>query len=397
MIRLGVIGAGTRATHLAATAVKQDPAVRLAAVVDPDRVGAETRLAEAGVPTESAAWFDHVRALYDEAVALDGVLIGTRCDIHTQVAMDVAALGLPVFMEKPVGITRDQLEGLRIAFAGRDEQVVVSFPLRLSPLFEKTRDLVRRGRLGKINQITAVNFVPYGGVYFGQWYRDSATTGGMWLQKATHDFDYLCELAMAEPVGVMAMDTQRIYGGDMPDDLMCSACDLASSCPESPRNIALRDDDGGMGKEDHLCAFSKSIKHHDAGSAMIMFENGVHASYSQNFVSRRSAFSRGARVTGYEATLEFDWADESITITEHHGSAVEHIKVAAGSEHHGGDDHLIRNFLEVIRGDDVSRAPLRLGLRSAELCLAACDSAASGKLEMMSKPGRPTPSLTFRR
>ncbi|MEM8494894.1 MAG: Gfo/Idh/MocA family oxidoreductase, partial [Planctomycetota bacterium] len=114
---------------------------------------------------------------------------------------------VPTFLEKPVGLNQAELDALRIAFAGRDDQVVVSFPLRMSPLFERARELVRRGRVGKMNQITAVNFVPYGGVYFGQWYRDAKATGGLWLQKATHDFDYICELAMAEPTGAMAMET----------------------------------------------------------------------------------------------------------------------------------------------------------------------------------------------
>ncbi len=396
MIRLGVIGMGARATHILATAMEQDPSVRLALVVDQDHAAAKERLAEKKIETTRTRWLSDAARIADRTGELDGVIIGTRCDSHARVAQDVAPLRIPVFLEKPVGVTRDQLEALRVAYAGRDDQVVVSFPLRMSPLFEKVRDVVRRGRLGKINQITAVNFVPYGGVYFGQWYRDTATTGGMWLQKATHDFDYLCELAMADPTGVMAMDTRRVYGGDMPEDLRCSACDLTATCPESPRNIALRGDDGGMGKEDHLCAFSKSITHHDAGSAMIMFDNGVHAAYSQNFVSRRGAFSRGARITGYEATLVFDWADETMTITEHHGKSIETIKVGGDEGHHGGDEQLVRNFLEVIRGDDVSRAPLRYGLRSAALCQAARDSAASGRFEPMPMSGPTNPALPLR-
>ncbi len=395
MIRLGVIGAGVRATHLITTAAKQDAAVRLRVVADTDKDAARNRLAESGIGLGDTVFLNELRQVPDHADAVDGWIVGTRCDTHARIAMDLAPLRVPVFLEKPVGLTHDQLDALAVAYAGRDDQVVVSFPLRLSPLFEKARELVRRGRLGKMNQITATNFVPYGGVYFGQWYRDTATTGGMWLQKATHDFDYLCELAAAEPTGVMAMDTRRVYGGDMPADLVCSKCDLAGTCPESPRNIALRGDDGGMGTDDHGCAFSETIQHHDAGSAMLRFDNGVHAAYSQNFVPRRSAFSRGARVTGYEATLTFDWATESLTVIEHHGTAVETIKVGGETGHHGGDEQLVRNFLEVIRGEDVSRAPLRHGLRSAALCLAARDSAASGRLEPVNSPGVSPATLTL--
>lgn len=389
MIRLGVIGAGQRAAHLVHTAQTLDPDVVLAVVADPNPQQARKALDEAKVTgLDATAFVPGVEQLLDRADALDALMIGSRCDLHTPIAVAIADAGLPVFMEKPVATSYEQLAELASAYAGREDQVVVSFPLSMSPLFKRAMSIVRQGRLGKINQITASNFVPYGGVYFGQWYRDYDTTGGMWLQKATHDFDYITKLAMAEPVGVVAMQTQRIFGGNEPENLRCSGCDLADSCPESPQNIKVRGDDGGMGNGDHLCAFSKSIRNHDAGSAIVMYDNQVHAAYSQNFVSRRSAFSRGARVTGYHATLEFDWATESLRVTEHHGQAVENIDVKTGEDHHGGDTMLARNFIDVIRGNDLSQAPLQDGIRSAAICLAARTAADSGSAHPIQSPGK---------
>lgn len=394
MIRIGVIGAGLRASHLVKLMALQDPAICVSAVVDTARLEAEKRFAEATIEANNIRWFADTDQLLSDQVAgeLDAVLIGTRCNTHAELACKIADLRIPILLEKPVGISQPQIEMLSTAFQGRHETVVVSFPLRFSPLFRKARDLVRRGRLGKINQITATNFVPYGGVYFADWYRDSDLTGGMWLQKATHDFDYICELAMSAPEGIMAVETQRIFGGEMPEDLTCSKCDLTAQCEESPQNIAIRGDDGGMGTEDHRCAFSSSIKNHDAGSALITFANGVHASYAQNFASRRSAFQRGARVTGYDATLTFDWATGSIEVIEHQGKAVEIVKIEAGEDHHGGDTELIRNFLDVIRGESTSLAPLEYGLQSATLCLAARESVSSNTFQRYQLP---RPSTRF--
>jgi len=314
------------------------------------------------------------------------VLIGTRCDLHAPLAVKVAPTGLPVFLEKPVAITTDQVRALHAAYAGRAESVVVSFPLRVTPLFQNVLDVVRSGRLGTVNQIQAVNAVPYGGVYFAQWYRDFHTTGGLWLQKATHDFDYLNQLVAARPTSVVAMSTRKVYGGSMSEDLRCSACPVARECPESPAAIAARDDDGGMGRGDHACAFSKSIRHHDAASAMILYADGTHAAYSQNFVSRRSAAQRGARVTGYLGTLAFDWYPETVRIIEHHGTAVEEYKVRVPDGHHGGDAALGRNFLDVIRGGDVSHSTLEDGLLSATMCLAARTSESSRRVEPVHLP-----------
>src|SRR3546814_15437632 len=63
-----------------------------------------------------------------------------------------------------------------------DLSVVVSLPQRVTPLLQAVLEVVRSGRLGTINQVQAFNYVNYGGVYFGQWYRYYATTGGLWLQ-----------------------------------------------------------------------------------------------------------------------------------------------------------------------------------------------------------------------
>src|SRR5215216_4103278 len=106
-------------------------------------------------------------------------------------------------------------------------------------------DIIRSGRLGVINQVQSVNNVPYGGVYCGQWYLDFEKTGGLWLQKATHDFDYITQLLASHPATITAMHSRLAYGGSMPPELVCSRCDRNDTCPESPQNLALRGDDGG--------------------------------------------------------------------------------------------------------------------------------------------------------
>ena len=392
MVRLAVVGLGLRAAWLVSTLRRADPSLRLVAVADPSTERATARLGDAGAsPSDAPPRFvPDVAALVGGPRDFDAVLVGTRCDLHADTAVALAALDVPVFLEKPVAITAGQVDRLAGAFAGRlgaDGRVVVSFPLRVSPLFRSALDVVASGRLGAVNQITAVNYVPYGGVYFGQWYRDYEATGGLWLQKATHDFDYLFALADAagggRPTSVAAAETRGYFGGDMPDDLRCSDCALVNTCPEGPPAQARRGDAGGMADgpdggtpgNDHWCAFGRSIRHHDAGSAILRFASGLHASYAQNFVTRRSAAARGARVTGSRATLEFDWVAEVVRVTEHHGTAVDERRLAAAENHSGGDDALAANFLAVVRGDAESASPLAAGLLSVAACLAARSSA----------------------
>lgn len=386
MIRLAVIGSGLRAASLVKLAQEMDAEVRLTAVADPDGDNAKAHLRDAGVDFEGTKFYGSTDDLIEHADQFDALMLGTRCDLHTPIAVKLASLGLPLFLEKPVSITFEQLADLSSAYAGRDEKVVVSFPLRMTPLCQRVNEIVQSGRLGVINQVVAFNDVPYGGVYFGQWYRDHKTTGGLWLQKATHDFDYINHLLDATPMAIAATSTRRVYGGSEPADLKCSTCTKTELCPESPTNILKRGDDGGMGKEDHACAFSSSIQNQDAGSAMVMYDDATQLTYTQNFVSRRSAARRGARITGYYATLDFDWFTEKIRVTEHHGQAVDDIHVPVAEGHHGGDSVLIKNFLHVIRGQAASKSTLEDGLVSAAMCLAARESASTGSFQQITVP-----------
>jgi predicted dehydrogenase len=236
-------------------------------------------------------------------------------------------------------------------------------------------EVVESGILGTVNQVQAVNNVPYGWVYYSRTsYREYSKTLGLWLQKASHDFDYLNQV-LGRPKAVTAMMSRTVYGGDMPHDLWCSACELSDSCLESPSSTERTGNIRGASEGDHLCVFGSEILHQDAGSAIVQYEQGAHAAYSQNFVSRRGAARRGAVITGYKATLSFDWYKNALTVIHHHSDRVDHVEIERGSEHMGGDEALVRNFADVCLGRDESRSDLTAGLVSVAMCLAARESA----------------------
>jgi predicted dehydrogenase len=377
MLRLAVIGLGGRSSGVIGIIRKISADVRVVAIHDADPRAARERVVQFGQTVDEIQWFDSAEKLLENSREYDGLMIGTRDDTHTAMAVIASETKLPLYLEKPVAVDRAQLETLHAAFAGREDDVVVSFPLRVTPLFSKVMEIISSGRLGKINQVQAVNNVEYGGVYFGQWYRTYKECRGLWLQKATHDFDCINLLADSEPLMVAATSSRLVYGGNMPNDLKCSACRITDSCPESPKNIALRGDDGGMGKGDHWCAFSKGIENQDAGSALLLYANGIHASYSQNFLARRTMGRRGAIVMGYTASLEYDWKDNSIRVVDHHKDHVEELTVEASQDHGGGDEVLAMNFIDLMRGRSKSISDLCAGIRSAAMCIAAMESARS--------------------
>ena len=260
---------------------------------------------------------------------------------------------------------------------------MVGFPVRVSPLCELAARIVRSGTLGTLAQLQAVNNVPaYSIGYYMGWMRDEAQTGGLWMQKATHDFDYLLSLLgdgelAGQPTRVIAMESKQVFRGDRPAGLHCRECDIRHECVESPYLPgSARARQTGREAPSLQCAFAVDTGNHDSASALIQFESGLHVNYTQNFVTRRGAAARGATVIGHDATLSFDWYRDEVVVHHHHEARVERHSFGKGDEgHHGGDDELGRDFVKAMSGRTSSRASLASGLESARLCLRARDAA----------------------
>ena len=173
-------------------------ALEVAGIVDPDKQGAFNRLSEV-YKKAAPPFFSSLNEALD-ATDPDGVMIGTRCDLHTELALPVMSRNVPMFLEKPVSITKKQALELYEANKSYTSQAVCSFPLRVSPLVKAAKEVVSSGALGTIEHVQAVNNVPYGGAYYHYWYRDESITKGLWLQKATHDFDYIIDILESPPV-----------------------------------------------------------------------------------------------------------------------------------------------------------------------------------------------------
>ncbi len=367
-MKLGVIGYGTRIRWMISQMEKVDPSCQVAAIVDPRSNEIQEQLGE-----EKGR---RINFFYtpEEMLAqggLDGVLIGTRCSLHTEMALKVLPAGLPLFIEKPIATTYEDLIRLKAGYERATSQVVVSFPLRFTPLLQLAKEIVASGKLGTIEHVQAVNNVPYGSVYFHNWYRDEMETGGLFLQKATHDFDYLNELIGLTPVAICAMTSKQVFKGTKPAGLRCADCEDNQTCEDSSVRIDRTEEPLG-----DYCCFAEDTGNEDSGSALIRYESGMHVSYSQNFFARRGAASRGARLLGYKGTLEFDWYTGAIKVFMHHTSRVETYQLDMGDDGHGGGDIVLaRNFIDVMKGRERPNSPLESGLLSALMCLKARESA----------------------
>lgn len=390
MKRIGVIGFGARLRTMVREVEKFGRDIGVVAVVDPAEAELRAQFPER---LHRVTFYPSAAAMLDKA-RLDGVMIGTRCDIHTDLAILALERDLPLYLEKPVSMNEDQLHRLHVASRAHEPKVVVGFPLRTSTLCTQVKEILASGVIGTIENVQAINNVPfYGSNYYHGWMRDESITGGLWLQKATHDLDYLTYLVGAIPDRLVAVESKTVFTGNMPAGLHCVDCDLYTTCPESQYNLyslqGIMDDlerptDWWQGR--WQCSFAVDTGNHDSATAILQYASGAHLTYTQNFYSRRTAARRGATFIGYRGTIEFDWYRGEITVHHHHSGRVERHDYAGrevrhsghpgggsagGGAHFGGDMELARDFLGLVFGDGPSRATLEDGLLSAQLCLMA--------------------------
>lgn len=354
-MKIGVIGLGTRMEHLLKCVQNYAPEMSVCGVVDPDEPGSRTRLPESD--RDHARYFPTMSELVSRTRP-DALAIGTRCNLHARLAIEAAAFGLPLFLEKPVATTLDDAIQLEDAFCGADIPVLVSFPLRASPLFCKVHSMIEAGFVGRPLHLMGWNYVPYGDVYFNSWYRDFDVTQGLFLQKATHDFDYLRLLAGSPIVKVAAIQSKN---GVYRDAMFSDEADPLIHYRES-----IGTPETGMNE--------------DSSSALLEFANGAHALYTQVFYARNDAQARGARICGMAGTVEFDWYRNEIKKFSHLEQSTETDRPEEAEAHFGGDGVLARNFIAMIRGQATSISPLEAGLESVYACLAAKKSAESGTM-----------------
>ena len=400
MLNIGVIGYGVRIDMLMDNLFNLGREVRIKAVadLDPARVRAlmtkdvsenvrygleldkiDAKLRACRMDPETVAFYRTTREMLDNE-SLDGVMIGTRCDTHAAIAKLVLDRGLPLFLEKPVGVCQEDLDLLKDCLRSSRSPVVVSFPLRVTKMVQEVKGIIDAGTIGKVEHVQAFNDVGYGFVYYHDWYRDESVSHGLFLQKATHDVDVINYLTGEKPAAVCAMKSKQIFKGDMPAGLRCGACEKQYTCMESSYNIIRTR--GDIPRSD-WCCYAFDTGNEDSVSLLLRYESGMHAVYSQNFFARKGAARRGMRLYGYKGTVEFDFAAGKIAVYDHMSDKVTRIDVPAPKDGHGGgDDVLMRNFVELMEGTaDSSVASLEDGIRSAQVCLVAKRSSEEDRFE----------------
>ncbi|SED28467.1 bi-domain-containing oxidoreductase [Streptomyces melanosporofaciens] len=198
-VRLAFVGAGNYATSMLLPHLAPRDGVVLSTVVTTTALSAANAQRKFGF-AEATTDLDAV--LGDPSI--DAVFVVTRHSSHAELTRRALLAGKPVFVEKPLALTEDELAGVLAAVeeSGND-RLQVGFNRRFAPLLQEARK--RFGaRTGPANLRYLVNA---GRLAPGSWYLQQGTEGSRFAGEGGHFIDTASWLLDSDPVSVYAVAT----------------------------------------------------------------------------------------------------------------------------------------------------------------------------------------------
>lgn len=200
--RFAMIGAGNYASRMLIPALRGAGAI-MATLVSSGGLSSALHGSKNGFEQAST---DRAAVLADPAI--DVVAIATRHDTHAGFAIDALDAGKHVFVEKPLGITREEIDAVEAAYRaaqdrGAARQLMLGFNRRFAPHVVRMKQLLATVAEPK----SFMMVMNAGAIPADHWTQNPNVGGGRIIGEACHHIDLMRFLAGAPITSVRA---QRI-------------------------------------------------------------------------------------------------------------------------------------------------------------------------------------------
>jgi len=134
----------------------------------------------------------------DPSVSL--LVVGTRHDLHAELAIKALGLNKHVFVEKPLALSEDELSAVLDAATNSSAQLMVGYNRRFSPLARQAKTFfeARNAPLSIVYRVNA------GRIPKDHWLQDPVQGGGRIIGEVCHFVDFMEYITGALPVSVFA-------------------------------------------------------------------------------------------------------------------------------------------------------------------------------------------------
>ncbi|MFP9190152.1 Gfo/Idh/MocA family protein [Natronosalvus vescus] len=184
MVRIGIVGSGFMAeTHADAYAGIDDATI--VAVASPST--ADEFVDSTGL--EAATYSSADELLEDGTV--DAIDICSPTPTHRPIVEQAAEHGVDAFCEKPIAGTLEDARAIADVAEESGISLMVGHVLRFFPQYERIRGVVDDGGIGTPGVARARRLSPFPSWGHDNWYADRDRSGGVLVDLAIHDLDYL--------------------------------------------------------------------------------------------------------------------------------------------------------------------------------------------------------------
>lgn len=203
-LRYGIIGAGSMGREHIEN-IKLMGGATITAISDPHIPSQEAALAMA----PNAVVFPDHRALLDSGL-VDALVIATPNDTHASILKDALSTDLPVFVEKPLATTIDDLKSILSWEESRSAMTWMGLEYRFMPPIAEAIVRAKEGEAGKIHLVSIREhrepFYPK----IDNWNRFAERTGGTLVEKCCHYFNLMDIVIGEQPIRVFASGSQSV-------------------------------------------------------------------------------------------------------------------------------------------------------------------------------------------
>jgi len=208
-VNIAVIGTGRMGSVHVANLVRQVPLANLSAICDIRLDVAQKVADDLGIERVVQDYHD---LLADKDI--EAVLIATSTDTHAKIVEDCACAGKQIFCEKPLAPTLAEIEGVLKVIAETGVKLQVGFNRRFDKNFQKVKEVVQSGALGRPCILRITNRDPeLPSMAFLR------LSGGMFMDMSIHDFDMarfqIGEVDEIYAIGDVFIDPELKSFGDM--------------------------------------------------------------------------------------------------------------------------------------------------------------------------------------
>jgi len=213
-VNIAVIGTGRMGSVHVANLVRHIPEANLVAICDIRLEVAQQVADELGIQRVVQ---DYHELLQDDEI--EAVLIATSTNTHADIITDCAKAGKHIFCEKPLALELDSIDDALLAVKEAQVKLQVGFNRRFDKSFQKVREIVHSGQIGRPSILRITNRDPE--LPSKEFLKVS---GGMFLDMTIHDFDMarfqIGEVDEVYAIGNVMIDPELNTFGDIDTDIV---------------------------------------------------------------------------------------------------------------------------------------------------------------------------------